>query len=175
MHPIVDWTCCPNPGIVSGFEEPEWLEKWAPRCPDANPQRLGQILGFRLKAVDCLQLRVVLYPSDGGVCQGIVDERPDCVYVRLLVCLDLDRERHRRADSSDRFGTDCPCRVWLDAPLGERAVIDIDTDEELPLFIPRWGDPNARSEYVPRPPGDVWRYQYPEESDGSTDPEARTG
>ncbi|MGH7621414.1 MAG: hypothetical protein ACREMU_03660, partial [Gemmatimonadaceae bacterium] len=32
--------------------------------------------------------------------------------------------------------TDCPVRVWLDEPLGERAVIDFDRDEELPLYKP---------------------------------------
>ncbi len=33
---------------------------------------------------------------------------------------------------------DCPVRVWLDQPLGDRAVIDLDTDEELPLFVPEY-------------------------------------
>jgi hypothetical protein len=29
-------------------------------------------------------------------------------------------------------------RVWLERPLGDRAVIDADTDEELPLYIPMY-------------------------------------
>jgi superfamily II DNA or RNA helicase len=33
---------------------------------------------------------------------------------------------------------DCPVRVWLDRPLGERAVIDVDDDEELPLYVPEY-------------------------------------
>ncbi len=33
---------------------------------------------------------------------------------------------------------DCPIRVWLESPLGDRAVIDLDTDEELPLFVPEY-------------------------------------
>jgi hypothetical protein len=33
---------------------------------------------------------------------------------------------------------DCPVRVWLEQPLGERAVIDVDSDEELALFTPRY-------------------------------------
>jgi hypothetical protein len=33
---------------------------------------------------------------------------------------------------------DCPVRVWLDAPLGDRAVIDVDDEEELPLYVPEY-------------------------------------
>ena len=36
--------------------------------------------------------------------------------------------------------TDCPVRVWLKQPLGERAVIDVNSDEELPLYIPEYLD-----------------------------------
>ncbi len=35
---------------------------------------------------------------------------------------------------------DCPVRVWLEKPLGQRAVLDVDKDEELPLFTPSWID-----------------------------------
>jgi hypothetical protein len=31
-------------------------------------------------------------------------------------------------------------RVWLKQPLGERAVIDVDSDEELPVYIPQYLD-----------------------------------
>jgi hypothetical protein len=48
------------------------------------------------------------------------------------------------------------CRnVPLDAPLGDRAVIDFDSGEPLPLFIPRWGT-DDRSVYVTRPEGNLW-------------------
>jgi hypothetical protein len=33
---------------------------------------------------------------------------------------------------------DCPVRVWLERPLGERIVIDADTGQELPLRVPRY-------------------------------------
>jgi hypothetical protein len=40
------------------------------------------------------------------------------------------------ASSRDREYLDCPVRVWLERPLGEWAVIDVDSDEELPLYTP---------------------------------------
>lgn len=131
----------------------EWMDKWAPRCPDGNHRRLLSILGFRLKGADYLQLRVALRKSDYGVCEAIIEEHPDSIYVRALACVD---EQHDDAwSSSVREEVDCGVAVWLDAPLGERIVIDEDTGEELPLLIPRWGT-GEHSLYVPRPPGVLW-------------------
>ena len=108
-----------------------WLERWAPRCPDGNPQRLARPLGFRERNVGELELRVALGAGDHGACRVIVDEQDDEVYVRVLVCYD-DRS------SRPREYMDCPVRVWLETPLGHRAVIDVDSNEELPLFTPSW-------------------------------------
>lgn len=112
----------------------EWCEKWAPACPDGNPQRLCHPLGFRERNVGELELRVALGGGDRGVCQVIVDEQEHEVYVRVSVCCYDDDE----ALSRTREYTDCPVRVWLDSALGDRAVIDVDTDEELPLYTPRY-------------------------------------
>lgn len=131
----------------------DWLEKWAPPCPDGNPQRLLEILGFRLKGADYLQLRLVLKPGADGVCQAVIDEHEDRIYVRAIACLpqeDADGPAYFRTEEMD-----CPCNVWLDAPLGERVVIDVDSGEELPLYIPRW-DTDEPCLYVPRPPGPLW-------------------
>jgi hypothetical protein len=114
-----------------------WLERWAPRCPDGSPQRLAHPLGFRERSVGELELRVALGAVDHGVCAVIVDEQDHDVYVRVLVCHD---ERDDDRPSRRREDTDCPVRVWLEKPLGQRAVIDIDSDEELPLFTPSWFD-----------------------------------
>jgi hypothetical protein len=138
----------------AGHVDAAWLERWAPPCPDGSPQRLCEILGFRLKGADYLQLRVVLTPSDHGVCQAIIEEHEDRIYVRALVCFDEDRVALDRR-SSMRDETDCPCNVWLDAPLDERVVIDVDSGEPLPLFIPHW-DTDEPSLYVPRPAGCLW-------------------
>lgn len=141
--------------ITQGHNDPAWLEKWAPKCPDGNDQRLCGILGFRLKGAGYLQLRVVLRPLDNGVCQVIIEEHPDRLYVRALACLKADAPHHQ-ARRSQPDETDCPCNVWLDAPLAERIVIDVESDEPLPLYLPRWGT-HELSLYIPRPPGSLWR------------------
>lgn len=116
----------------------EWCAKWAPPCPVGNPQRLRRALGFWERNVAELELRVPLSLTDPeGACQVIVDERDNEVYVRVAVCYedeeDDDDVRPRRNEYMD-----CPVRVWLDRPLGDRAVIDVDDDEELPLYVPKY-------------------------------------
>ena len=121
----------------------EWCEKWAPRCPVGNSQRLRHPLGFRERNIGELELRVAL-GGDEGVCEVVVDEGDDEVQVRVLLCYpddddecrDDDDEKAPRRRRRRREYTDCPVRVWLENPLGERAVIDVDTDEELPLYTP---------------------------------------
>jgi hypothetical protein len=119
----------------------EWCQKWAPPCPVGNPQRLRRALGFRERNVAELELRVPLSRSEPeGACQVIVDEREDQVYVRILVCYE-DEEDEGEDDVRPpprREYVDCPVRVWLGRPLGERAVIDVDDDEELPLYVPKY-------------------------------------
>lgn len=129
-----------------------WLEKWAPKCPDGDPQRLCELRGFRLKGRDHLQLRVALRALDRGVCQLIIEEHPDRVYVRALAC---EHEDEPGRTGSVPQETDCPCNVWLDAPLDERIVVDIDSGRPLPLFVRGWGS-GKPSVYVPRPTGSLW-------------------
>lgn len=112
-----------------------WCEKWAPPCPDGNRVRVRRPIGFRERNVRELELRVALGGNDLGVCDVIVEGRNDEVYVRVVVCYDDSGS----APTSPEY-TDCPVRTWLDQPLGDRAVIDVDSDEELPLYIPRYLD-----------------------------------
>ncbi len=56
-----------RPWDESWEEDHAWVEKWMPKCPDGKPQRVCEILGFRLKAPDYLQLQVLLMPPDLGV------------------------------------------------------------------------------------------------------------
>lgn len=128
---------------VASHEHAAWCEKWAPRCPDGNPQRLAHPLGFRERNIGELELRVALCRLDNGVCEVIVDEQDDEVHVRVLVCCNDRDEEH---PSRVREYTDCPVRVWLEKPLGQRAVIDVDRDEELPLFTPSWWDDTPESD-----------------------------
>lgn len=113
-----------------------WLRKWAPECH----RRVRRALGFRERNISELELRVALGGDDRGVCRVILDERDDEIHVRVLVCCcdddDDDDDRTRR----DREYMDWPVRVWLKQPLGERAVIDVDSDEELPLYVPEYLD-----------------------------------
>jgi hypothetical protein len=91
----------------------EWREMWAPPCPVGNYQRLLEILGFRLKGADYLQIRVALRRGE-GVCQVMLEEHPDRIYVRAAACVE-DEEDYWAIPS--RHEVDCPCNWWLDAPL----------------------------------------------------------
>jgi hypothetical protein len=125
-----------------------------PPCPDGDPQRLVEIVGFRLKGADYLSLRVILRPDDHGICHVVVEEHPDRVLVLAVACID-DRPRRRDAHGGPSSETDCPCNVWLEQPLGDRIVVDIDSGQPLPLCVPGWGR-DVPTEYVPRPTGSLW-------------------
>lgn len=77
-------------------------------------------------------------------------------------CPDRRSRRVRRAlgfreRNLSELDLDCPVRVWLERPLGKRAVIDVDSDGELPLYTPAYLNnvPQADHGYRPvnrRPP-----------------------
>jgi hypothetical protein len=104
--------------------------KSLPRCPDGNPQRLRRPVAFRERGLGELELRVPMSQDEHGACQVVVDELEDAVYVRVCVCHDDTYPR-------DRVYCDCPVRVWLDRPLGDRAVIDQDGERALPRYVPK--------------------------------------
>jgi hypothetical protein len=138
--------------------DPSWYTKWAPRCPNGNPQRMCEIVGFRLKGADYLQLRVILCDEDHGVCQLVVEEHEDVVFVHALACFEPAPEpppRKGRKKQQQRHETNCPCNHWLDFPLGARVIVNYETDRPLPLCIPHWGE-DKPDEYIPRPLGDLW-------------------
>jgi hypothetical protein len=148
----------------------EWCEKWAPPCPAGNPQLPRHALGFRERSIGELELRVAL-GGDEGICQVIVDERDDEVYVRVVVCYeDEDDAPARRPEYMD-----CPARVWLDRPLGDRAVIDVDDDRELPLYVPKYLNGVIQPDHGYHPANR--RRKHPEGSDhgGDVDPASRPG
>jgi hypothetical protein len=86
---------------------------------------------------------------DEGVCDVIVDERDDEVHVRVVVCYEDDEDDDSVA--RPREYTDCPVRTWLEQPLGQRAVIDEDSDEELPLYTPLYLDNVVQPDHGYRP------------------------
>jgi hypothetical protein len=151
MDPIIV-RCSPPAPEIRGRDQ-SWGVVGDPPCPDGRPQRPCELLGFRLKRADLLQLRVVLRASDGGVCHAAIDERPDHIGVRAVAC--LRDETPRRKTRGVPHETDCPINVPLSAPLGTRSVIDLDNGKPLPLFIPPFNS-NEPSEYIPSPPGAPW-------------------
>lgn len=136
------WTTDWNGRSIVEFDteqHAEWCDKWCPRCPDGNPQRLRRAIGFRERNECELELRVALVRGENGVCAVIVEETAHEVFVRVLVCNDESRDDGPLAS---RESTDAPVRVWLEQPLGDRAVIDEDSDEELDLFTFSWDENN---------------------------------
>jgi hypothetical protein len=111
-------------------EHVKWLERWAPKCPIGNPQRIRPCLAYREREPGRLQLRVALGPAE-GVCDIVVDEQEDVVYVRALLCYDREEEDARSPDYWN-----CPVHVYLDRPLGDRGVFDIESDAFLPRYAP---------------------------------------
>ena len=119
--PIIEW---------DAEAHAAWCAKWAPRCPEGYPQRLRQAVAFRERDVCELELRVPFAFEEHGACQVIVEESDDMVLVRVLVCLDEEAD----ALPPPRKFVVWPVRVWLERPLGSRPVVDVDSNEALPLF-----------------------------------------
>ena len=122
-----------NPSDALDDERAEWLEKWAPRCPDGRPSVPRRIIAYREREPGRLQLRVPLGGSDQGVCEVVVEEDEKTVRVRALVCYDDDDDQ---SGSLERVN--CPVHVYLDRPLEGRQVVDVETGAALPLFVPSW-------------------------------------
>jgi hypothetical protein len=103
------------------------------------------VLAFRERNVCELELRVPLGIGENGACQVIVEESDDKVLVRVLVCYDEE------ADVAPREYVNCPVRTWLDRPLENRTVVDVGSNEALPLYSPEYvsypttADPSAPS------------------------------
>jgi len=112
-------------------EHARWLERWTSPCPDGRPQRVATCLGYREREAGRVQLRVALRGSE-GVCDAIVEEDEENVVVRLLVCCD----ENSFEEDEDHEYVNCPIHVYLQKPLGDRSVIDVETDRPVPLFVP---------------------------------------
>ncbi len=119
-QPIVEWDHAAHAA---------WCAKWAPPCPDGNPQRPRRVIAFRERNVCELELRVPLAFGENGACQVIFDESDDTVLVRVLVCFDPETDV-----LPPREFVDCPVRVWLARPLEHRTVVDVRSNETLPLY-----------------------------------------
>jgi hypothetical protein len=110
-------------------ERIEWLEGWAPRCPDGRPIVPRRLIAYREREPGRLQLRIPL-SGGGGICEVVVEEDEKTVRVRALVHDDDE-------DGSHEF-VNCPVHIYLDHPLEGREVVDVETGAALPLFVPTW-------------------------------------
>ncbi|MDE3134737.1 MAG: hypothetical protein KGL15_11775 [Acidobacteriota bacterium] len=101
--------------------------RWAPPCPAGHPQRPTPAIAHRDKLGGLIQLRAIMHPED-GICSVVIQESRDLVLVRVILC------RHEDSwdedDESELFN--CPVRVWLDEPLDDRWIIDVETGLRLP-------------------------------------------
>ena len=68
--------------------------------------------------------------SGDGICHSLVEEDHEAIHVRVILCREPDNE------DDDRRCMDCPVHVYLEEPLSGRAVIDVDSAAELPLYVP---------------------------------------
>ena len=126
-----EWSEEPWPAEWADDEHAAWLDKWAPKCPIGNPQRACACLAYREREPGRLQLRVAVLPGTEGVCDVIVHEDEDTVYVWVILCYEETDQ-----DDEERECWDCPVHAYLDQPLNGRTVIDVQTDQALPLFLP---------------------------------------
>jgi hypothetical protein len=99
------------------------------RCPMGLAQRPCKCIGYREREQGRLQLRIVM-SSDEGICDAIAEETDECVYVRVILCYD------EATPGPTGEYADCPTHVYLEQPLGDRAVIDAFTGREVPTFTP---------------------------------------
>jgi hypothetical protein len=81
-----------------------------PDSPSATPGRVPGL--HREREPGRPQLRVVVSP-DEEICDALVEECDDRVYVRVVMCYD-----ERKACTDDSF-VNCPVHVYLKQPLGE--------------------------------------------------------
>jgi hypothetical protein len=137
---------CPETALSGRLARTAQLDsaKWWPRCPEDNPQRLLDIIGYRIKGPDFIQALVLLTPEDNGVCQAPFVEYPDRVEVRAIACSGSELGYGRIEDQPT---TAWPSNVLLDSPLGDRVVVDVDSG--LPLRRFTLGRPNGSPGSVP--------------------------
>jgi hypothetical protein len=126
----VGWTDEEWAAECAGEEHGAWMEKWAPACPAGNWQRPEICLAHRERNRCELELRVPIRSGVEGLCHVITDEREDVVYVRVILCQPKDREE------KDVEYLNCPARTYLEKPLNGRKVFDVESEQELPLFVP---------------------------------------
>ena len=82
-----------------------------------------------------LQLRFPALDTE-DVCDVVLDEQPSRVVVRVVLCYrdDLVDAQPAQGFAEERTHRD------LDRPLADRPVIDFETGEAVPFYVPTWRD-----------------------------------
>lgn len=106
---------------------------WLPSCPIGLPQLARPCLGYYEREPLRLQLRVAMLDNE-GVCDVVLDEQDSCVVVRVVICWrdDLPHRHQEAGFAEDRTHAD------LREPLNGRPLIDFETDEPIPFYVPTW-------------------------------------
>jgi hypothetical protein len=65
----------------------------------------------------------------------MVYEDEDAVEVRVILCYEEPDD-----EPVDNEFTDCPVHVYLEKPLNGRRVVEVQSAQDLPLFVPRWAE-----------------------------------
>jgi hypothetical protein len=130
-----DYLDDPLPGDVDHGLSGQVDEMWFPVCPLGLPQQAISCLGYRERDPGRLQLRVAVR-DDEGVCDVVIDERDSHVVVRVLICRGDDPlVRYPEPGLAEER-----THVYLQAPLAGRPLIDFETREQVPFYVPTWLD-----------------------------------
>jgi hypothetical protein len=126
MRRRADWDC-DSDGALDGTAES------FPSCPLGLPQVARECLGFYERGPARLQLRFGAMDNE-GLCDVVVDEGPDQVAVRIVLCSKEDEHLGYDGLAEER------AHVGLERPLGGRTVIDLETGEPIPFYVPTYLD-----------------------------------
>jgi hypothetical protein len=118
-----------NPGRQDLLDQA--ADQCFPPCPLDLPQVGRACLGCYEREPGRLQLRFGARDNE-GVCDVIVEQSSSEVAVRLLLCSKDDEHLGYPGLAEERT------HVYLDRPLGDRKVIDLETGCGVPFFVPTY-------------------------------------
>jgi len=137
-------------------EDPRPSDPWESPCPDGNLQVPRRCTGYMEREPGRLQLRVDLCSTPYGiesVCDVLVVEEQHDVFVKVLVCCPPANEPAKWDGRLEAMN--CPCHVYLDAPLNGRAVRDmLASGAEVP-YRNVWDEIKQRE--AERPQAEGWQ------------------
>jgi hypothetical protein len=105
-------------------------DRWLPYCPAHHPVEPKELLGYTILSPRLLRVEVSMRGFE-DVCDVVVDEGPDLIRVRATACANFHNHPvFRRSALGD------PSVITLNEALGDRVVIDYETEEPVPVYVP---------------------------------------